>query len=319
MRIFVAGATGAVGRQLVPCLLRAGHSVVGLTRSPAKASVLSGLGAEPVVADALDERAIHAAVAAARPDAIVHELTDLTGASDLRRFDRTFAASNRLRTTGTDYLLAAARTCGVRRLVVQSYCGWPYARGGAWVKTEDDPLDPNPPAELRRSLDAIRHMEHAVTTSAAPDGIALRYGSFYGEGTGMLDPSFIVQIRKRRVPLIGSGAAWWSFVHVEDAADATLAALERGRPGVYNIVDDDPAPVHEWLPALADLLGAKPPLHVPAWIARLVAGEHLVVMMTESCAGSNEKAKRELGWSPRRASWHDGLAEIAARDARLAA
>ena len=317
MRIFVAGATGAIGRALVPRLVRAGHNVTGLTRSPEKAVLVRELGAEPAVADALDEGGIRTAIEAARPDVIVHELTDLKGALDLRRFDRAFAGSNRLRTVGTDHLLAAARDFGVKRFIAQSFCGWPYARDGGNVKTEDDPLDPDPPREMRRTLDAIRHLEHAVTTSAAPDGVVLRYGGFYGPGTGALDAMTIDQLRKRRVPLIGGGTAWWSFIHVEDAAEATALAVERGS-GIYNIVDDEPAPVHEWLPALAAMLGARPPLHVPAWLARLVAGEHLVAMMTESRAGSNARAKRELSWQPRHPSWRQGFADII-RDEALAA
>jgi len=318
MRIFVAGATGAIGRRLVPRLLRAGHAVVGLTRTAAKAGVLRELGAEPVVADALDESLIHAAVRAARPDVIVHQLTDLKGVSDLRRFDRTFAGSNRLRTTGTDHLLAAARDCGVKRMVAQSYCGWPYARSGGPVKSEADTLDPSPPHEMRATLDAIGYLERVVAASAAPEGVVLRYGAFYGHDTGMFDAALIEQIRRRRVPLIGSGGAWWSFLHIDDAAEATALAVERGK-GVYNIVDDEPAPVREWLPALADMLGAKPPFHVPAWLARIVAGEHVVVMMTELRAGSNAKAKRELGWRPRHPSWRQGFAEIVGHEAQLAA
>lgn len=317
MRIFVAGATGAIGRALVPRLVRAGHNVTGLTRSPEKAALVRELGAAPAVADALDEGGIRTVIEAARPDVIVHELTDLKGALDLRRFDRAFAGSNRLRTVGTDHLLAAAHDFGVKRFIAQSFCGWPYARDGGNVKTEDDPLDPDPPREMRRTLDAIRHLEHAVTTSATPDGVVLRYGGFYGPGTGALDAMTIDQLRKRRVPLIGGGTAWWSFIHVEDAAEATALAIERGS-GIYNIVDDEPAPVHEWLPALAAMLGARPPLHVPAWLARLVAGEHLVAMMTESRAGSNARAKRELGWQPRHPSWRQGFADII-RDEALAA
>jgi nucleoside-diphosphate-sugar epimerase len=318
MRIFVAGATGAVGRRLVPRLAGNGHSVVGLTRTPAKTGLLRELGAEPVVADALDETAIHAAVVAARPDVIVHQLTDLKGASDLRKFDRAFASSNRLRTAGTDHLLAAARDCGVKRMVAQSFCGWPYARVGGYVKTEDDPLDDNPPQEFRGALEAIRYLEHAVTTKPGIVGVALRYGGFYGLGTGVFDPSMIEQIRKRRMPLIGGGTAWWSFLHIDDAAEATALAVERGE-GVYNIVDDDPAPVHAWLTELAAMLGAKPPFRVPAWLGRLAAGEHIVVMMTQSRAGSNVKAKRELGWSPRHPSWRQGFAEIIRNEMRRAA
>ncbi len=314
MRIFVAGATGAVGRRLVPLLVSAGHSVVGLTRSPQKAADIRAAGGEAVVADGLDAAAVRAAVVAAQPDVIVHEMTDLTGASDLRAFDRTFATSNHLRTQGTDNLLAAAKAAGVRRFVAQSYCGWPYARVGGPVKSEDDPLDPDPPLEFRRTLDAIRHLEHAVTQSTETEGVVLRYGSFYGEGTGMFDGRFVDQVRRRRIPLIGDGNGWWSFLHIDDAAAATALAIERGKAGaIYNIVDDDPAPVREWLPSLARLLGAKPPFHLPAWIAHLAAGEHLVLMMTQQRAGSNAKAKRDLDWQPTHASWRHGFADVIAR------
>lgn len=318
MRIFVAGATGVVGRRLVPLLVDSGHSVAGLTRTPAKTGLLRELGADPVVADALDEKTIHAAVAAARPDVIVHQLTDLKGSSDLRKFDRVFAGSNRLRSAGTDHLLAAARACGVKRIVAQSFCGWPYARIGGYVKSEDDPLDRHPPRELRRTLDAIRHLERAVTATPGLVGVALRYGGFYGPGTGVFDPAMIERIRKRRMPLIGGGTAWWSFLHIDDAAAATALAVERGE-GIYNIVDDDPAAVHDWLTELAAMLGAKQPFRVPAWLGRLAAGEHIVVMMTESRAGSNAKAKRELGWVPRHPSWRQGFSEIIQNEARPAA
>ena len=310
MRIFVAGATGAVGRSLVPILVEAGHSVVGLTRTPAKENLIRKLGGEPVVADGLDAEAIHDAVAAARPDVIVHEMTDLSGALDMRKFDQAFAVSNRLRTEGTDHLLAAARATGVKRIVAQSFCGWPYAREGGPIKTESDPLDPEPPAQFRRTLDAIRYLEQTVVSSRDPEGIVLRYGGFYGDDTGAFDGSIVQEIRHRRMPLVGDANGWWSFVHIDDAARATALAVERGEPGIYNIVDDDPAPVREWLPALAGLLGAKPPRHVPAWIARLLAGEHIVAMMTEERAGSNAKAKRELGWQPAHSSWRQGFAEV---------
>jgi nucleoside-diphosphate-sugar epimerase len=309
MRVFVAGATGAVGLRLVPRLVRAGHTVIGLTRTPSKVGLVADLGAEPVLADAMDERSIREAVVAARPDAIVHELTQLKGSPDLRKFDRAFNGTNRLRTTGTDYLLAAARDCGARRLIAQSFCGWPYARTGGHVKTEEDPLDPNPPCELRRTLEAIRYLERVVTTSSSPDGVVLRCGGFYGPATGLFDAAVISQIRNRRMPVIGGGTAWWSFVHIDDVAEATAVAVERGK-GVYNIVDDDPAPVSEWLPATAAMLGAKSPLHVPAWFARIVAGEHIVVLMTQSRAGSNAKAKGELGWRPLYPSWRQGFAEV---------
>jgi nucleoside-diphosphate-sugar epimerase len=311
MRIFVAGATGAIGRPLVSALITAGHSVVGLTHTPAKADAIRRLGAEPVIADGLDAAAIRAAVMASRPDAIIHEMTDLTGAADLRHFNRTFASSNRLRTVGTDHLLAAAREAGVKRFIAQSFCGWPYARSGVAIKTEADELDPEPPEEMRPTLEAIRYLEQAVSGSSQPAGIVLRYGVFYGPDTGMLDHVAIEQIRHRRVPLIGDGGGWWSFVHVDDAAAATVRAVERGRPGnIYNIVDDEPAEVSEWLPALAQMLDAKPPFHLPAWIARLVAGEHMVSMMTQVRAGSNIKAKRDLDWEPVHPSWREGFLVI---------
>lgn len=314
MRIFVAGATGAVGRSLVPALISAGHSVAGLTRTAAKVGTIKRMGAEPVVADALDATAIRTAVVSVRPDIIIDEMTDLGGVMDFRHFDRAFAVTNELRTRGTDYLLAAAREASVKRFIAQSFCGWAFARSGGSVKTEVDELDPDPPQELRRTLEAIQYLERTVTNSTNPEGIVLRYGSFYGPGTGMLSPAMIDQLRRRRVPLIGDGTGWWSFIHVDDAASATVAAINRGKPGnIYNVVDDEPAEVREWMPALAGILGAKPPLHVPAWIGRLVAGEHMVSMMTEVRAGSSAKAKRELGWQPAHPSWRAGFAEIATR------
>ena len=249
MRIFVAGATGAVGRELVPALVAAGHSVTGMTRTAAKADAVKRLGAEPVVADGLDAPAVHAAVMSAKPDVVIDEMTDLAAVTDLRRFDRAFAATNQLRTRGTDFLLVAARDAGAKRFIAQSFCGWTYGSGGGPVKTEADELDPDPPQELRPTLEAIQHLERAVTASVAPEGIVLRYGSFYGPDTGMLSSAMIGQLRHRRVPLIGDGGGWWSFVHVEDAASATVAAIEHGRPGsIYNIVDDEPAQVRDWLP-----------------------------------------------------------------------
>ncbi len=310
MRILVAGASGAIGRPLVARLLSAGHSVVGLTRSRESGAALKWLGAEHIAADGLDATAIGAALSAAKPEIVVHEMTGLKGDFDLRRFDRTFALSNRLRTEGTRILLAAALQASVRRFVAQSFCGWPFARTGGMVKTEDAPLDSDPPHEFRRTLDAIRYLESAVTRASAMEGIVLRYGAFYGPDTGMLEGAMLDQIRYRRIPLIGDGNGWWSFVDTGDAARATVLAIERGRPGnIYNIVDDEPAPVREWLPALAQMLGAKPPRHLPAWLARPFAGAHLVQMMTEIRAGSNAKAKSELGWRPAFPSWRQGFAE----------
>jgi 2-alkyl-3-oxoalkanoate reductase len=312
MRILVAGATGAVGRPLVPELVSAGHSVGGLTRSAAKAEMIRHMGAEPFIADGFDAAAIGAAFRSFEPEIVIHEMTGLRGQMDLVHFDRSFAATNRLRTEGTDLLLTEARKVGARRFIAQSYCGWTFARSGDRVKSESDALDPNPPEEFRGTLEAIKHLERTVTRSAQPEGIVLRYGSFYGPGTGVFEPSSIDQIRRRRMPLVGSGEGWWSFLHVEDAATATAAAVEHADAGnIYNIVDDEPAPVKEWLPALAALLGARPPLHVPAWLGRLLAGEHLVAMMTEVRAASNAKAKQALAWQPVHASWRTGFAEIA--------
>ncbi|HEV2785361.1 MAG TPA: NAD(P)-dependent oxidoreductase [Solirubrobacteraceae bacterium] len=309
MKVFVAGATGALGRQLVPQLVARGHEVVGMTRSAARREVVRSLGATPVVADALDAAKVAAAVAETEPEVIVHELTALAGPIDLRHFDRFFEATNRLRTEGTDHLLAAARAVGARRFVGQSFAGWPYARSGGAVKTEGDPLDSAPPAQMRRTLDAIRYLEAAVTGGHSIEGVVLRYGALYGPGTSLDGEGSeqVQMIRKRRFPVVGDGGGVWSFVHVEDAAGATVAAVERGRPGIYNIVDDEPAPVAQWLPALAAALRAKPPRRVPRWLGRLLAGEVATVMMTEVRGASNAKAKRELGWQPRHASWRDGF------------
>jgi nucleoside-diphosphate-sugar epimerase len=313
MRVFIAGATGAVGRELVPALISAGHVVAGLTRSPAKAEAIKRAGALPVVADVFDDASIRQAFISFRPEIVVHELTGLRGASDLVYFDRTFAATNRLRREGTDLLLTAAREAGVRRLIAQSFCGWPYERSGDAIKSESEALDPEPPAEQRPSLEAIEYLERAVTGSRIPEGIVLRYGVLYGVDTGMLDPAAIELIRRRRFPLIGDGNGWWSFLHVADAASAAVAAIDRGAAGeIYNVADDEPAQVKQWLPALAGILGAKPPLHVPAWLGRLLAGEHMVSMMTQIRAGSNDKAKRELGWRPAHPSWRAGFAQIVA-------
>ena len=302
MRVFVAGATGAIGARLVPELVRRGHEVVGTSRSAEKAERLHALGAEPVVLDLLAARAVREAVGAARPNAIVHQATALAGLSDLKHFDRSFAETNRLRTEGTDALLAAARETDVRRFVAQSFAGWPYARDDGAVKTEDDPLDPAPVPAMRETLAAIRHLERAVVGAG---GIALRYGGFYGSP----DDTQLELVRKRRFPIVGDGGGVWSFVHLDDAATATALALERGAPGVYNVVDDDPAPVREWLPALAEAIGAEPPRRVPRWLGRLAAGEPGVVMMTEIRGASNAKAKRELGWTPRHPSWRQGFVE----------
>ena len=308
MRVFVAGATGAIGTRLVPRLVQQGHEVIGTSRSREKADRLLTLGAQAAVLDVLDRAAVREAVVAARPDAIVHQATALAGLTDFKHFDRSFAETNRLRTDGTDTLLAAGREAGTRRFVAQSYAGWPYARDGGAVKREDDPLDPAPVPEMSETLAAIEHLERNVV---AAGGLALRYGGFYGSP----DDAQLEPVRKRRFPIVGDGDGVWSFVHLDDAAAATALALERGEPGVYNVVDDEPAPVREWLPALAAAIGAKPPRKVPRWLARLVAGEPAVVMMTESRGASNAKAKRELGWSLHHPSWREGFAAAYGPDA----
>jgi 2-alkyl-3-oxoalkanoate reductase len=308
MKVLVAGAAGAIGRRLVPLLVQAGHQVTGLTRSSKNDAQIRAAGAAPVIADALDRDAVMRAVEQASPEAMIHELTAIPGKLDIRHFGRDFAVTNRLRTEGLDRLIAAGRAVGCRRMLAQSYAGWTFAREGGPAKSEEEPLDPNPPRELRSTLEAIRYLEKTVTGLSFMTGIALRYGGFYGPGTSVAaDGGMVVEVRKRRVPIVGDGAGVWSFVHIDDAALATLRALERGDTGVYNIVDDEPARVSEWLPALAEAVGAKPPLRLPAWLGRLAIGKHGVSMMTEVRGASNAKAKRDLGWKPLWPTWREGF------------
>lgn len=302
MRVFLAGATGAVGRRLVPQLIAAGHQVVATTQTATKSAALLRQGAQPVLVDGLDPAAVGEAVACAEPDVVIHQMTALAGATSLRRFDRDFAMTNRLRTVGTDNLIAAARAAGVRRVIAQSFTGWPNARDGRPVHTEDDPLDPSPPAAQRESLAAIEYLERAVT-EAPLDGVVLRYGLLYGPGA--FEP-LLDAVRRRQMPVAGGGGGIWSLVHVDDAAAAAVAALDRGS-GIYNIVDDEPVRTGELVPFLAEVVAAKPPRHVPVWLARLAAGEVGVSMLTQVRGSSNAKAKRELGWQPRWASWRDGF------------
>jgi 2-alkyl-3-oxoalkanoate reductase len=302
MRVFVTGATGALGRHLVPGLIAAGHEVTATTRTPAKAAQLREAGAEPVVLDGLDREAVIAAVRAASPEVIVHEMTALADMRSLRNMDRVFAATNELRTRGTDNLLAAAERAGTRRVIAQS-AERMNERSGGPVKTEKDPLDPRPVRSAARTVAAIRHVEQTVP-EAVPEGIVLRYGSFYGPGASQ---PLLDMVRKRQMPVIGGGTGIWSFIEMTDAAAATLAAVGRGAPGIYNVTDSDPAPVAEWLPYLAKVADAKPPLRVPAWLGRLLAGEFVVVQMTSARGTSNEKARKELGWEPRYASWREGF------------
>jgi nucleoside-diphosphate-sugar epimerase len=309
MRVFVAGATGAVGKQLVPRLVAAGHEVHGMTRSESKQAMLYDMGAVPVVADALDPEQVAEAVGRAKPEVIVHQLTAI-GPLDMRHFDRDFALTNRLRTEGTDHLLSAGQAVGVKRFVAQAIAGYgAYARTGGPVKSEEDPLDPTPVRDMRETLAAIRHLEKAVLGARWTEGIVLRYGAFYGPGTSMApgEEQFEL-VRKRKFPVVGDGGGVWSFIHIADAAEATAAAVERGSRGVYNVVDDDPATVAEWLPALAEKLGARKPMRVPRFVGRLFSGETGVMMMTELRGASNAKAGRELAWRPSHPSWRQGFA-----------
>jgi nucleoside-diphosphate-sugar epimerase len=308
MIVFVAGATGAMGRQLVPRLVAAGHEVTGMTSKATNRGLVGDLGATPVVANALDPDQVADAVGRARPDAIVHQLTAIRSV-DLRHFDRDFAVTDRLRTEGTDHLLSAGRAVGVRRFVEQSAVYGFYARSGGAVKSEEGPLDPSPPREMRATAAAIRHLEAAVLGATWTEGLVLRYGAFYGPGTSLSDGGEQFDlVRRRRFPLVGDSAGVWSFVHIADAAEATAAAVERGGRGVYNVVDDDPAPVSEWLPALARTLGAKEPMRVPRFVGRLFAGEVAAVFMIEIRGASNAKAKRDLDWQPTYSSWRHGFA-----------
>jgi nucleoside-diphosphate-sugar epimerase len=317
MRVFVAGATGVLGRALIPKLVAQGDEVVGMTRSASKQDLVRDLGARPVVADALDRAAVAEAVADAEPEVIVHELTSLSGPMSIKaarhpeRFEGAIM-TGRLRTEATDHLLAAGRAVGARRFVAQSFGAFRFSRSGGPVQTEDEPIDADPSGVVQPGLDAILYLEQAVTTIDWAEGLALRYGGFYGPGTAVsLDPDAPLAgpVRKRRLPIIGEGGGITSHIHVDDAAAATAIAVRRGKPGVYNIVDDEPAPQREWLPVLADALGAQPPRQIPRWLARLIAGEMATAMMTEAKGSSNRKAKRELGWQLRYPSWRQGFAQ----------
>ncbi|KAA1424807.1 NAD(P)-dependent oxidoreductase [Mumia zhuanghuii] len=310
MRIFIAGATGAVGSRLVPLLVEAGHDVTGSTRRDTGCEALHAQGATGIVMDPLSAESVLAAVAEAKPEVIVHELTALSGLSgNLKKWDQEFAMTNRLRTEGTDHLLAAAATHGVRRFVAQSFGGgWAYDRTGGAVKSEDDPLIGDPGKEARASLAAIRHLEDTVTGAPGIEGIVLRYGNFYGPGNATSrDGALADLLRQGKLPVVGGGTGVWSFVHIDDVGSATVAAVERGAPGIYNIVDDEPAPVNQWLPFLAEQVGGKKPMRLPAWIARPLIGQFGTALMTSVRGSSNAKAKQALGWTPTYATWRQGF------------
>ncbi|HEX9533056.1 MAG TPA: NAD(P)-dependent oxidoreductase [bacterium] len=308
MRVFLAGATGVIGKRLVPLLISGGHYVIAATRTPDKVMSLRAVGAEPVVVDALDGAAVMKAIASARPDVVVHQMTALARMGNLRNLDKEFALTNRLRTEGTEYLLAAARAVGARKFVAQSYTGWPNVREGGRIKTEDDPLDRNPPPTMRHTLAAIGQLEAMVAHASELSGIVLRYGSFYGPGTAIaLEGTIVEMVRQRKFPIVGSGGGVWSFIHIDDAASATRLAIERGLSGIFNIVDDEPAEVAVWLPELARAVRGKPPYHLPAWLGRIMIGESGVSMMTQVRGSSNEKAKQVLGWRLRFPTWREGF------------
>lgn len=308
MRIFIAGATGAIGRRLVPGLITRGHHVAALTRSREGAAALERMGAKPIVGDALDRDQAVRAVAQSSPEVVIHQMTALATVQNLRNFDAAFAATNRLRTVGTDNLLAGALAAGARQFVAQSYGSWIYEPGRQEPRSEESRLDPSPPRSQRQSLDAIRHLEGAVMAERGLSGVVLRYGSFYGPGTALARDGVMTDlVRRRRLPIIGEGGGIWSFIHVDDAASATLAAIESSARGTYNVVDDEPAPVAVWLPELARLIGARPPWRIPPWLGRLMAGEALVSMMTRVPGASNARITRELGWRPAWPSWREGF------------
>jgi 2-alkyl-3-oxoalkanoate reductase len=313
MRILVAGASGVVGRQLLPQLVARGHEVTGLVRSVEGAAVVATLGGRPVIADGLNAAAVRLTVLEARPEAVIHQMTAIDPFADLRRFDDAFAQTNRLRSEGTDNLVTASREVGVRRFVAQSFCGHTWAREGTLVKTEDDPFDPNPPPQLRATHDAIRHVEAAMLAAGDLNGVALRYSGFYGPGTNLAaNGALVQQVRRRKVPLIGRGSGIWSFLHVADAASAAVAAVESTATGVFNVSDDEPVAVRDWLPEVARILGARPPRRLPLPLARLLVPRHLVQMMTEARGASNARFKETFGWIPTWPSWLWGLREVLA-------
>jgi nucleoside-diphosphate-sugar epimerase len=308
MKVLVAGATGGLGRSLVPKLVAAGHEVTGMIRSESGAAGVRAQGADVVFADGLDAAAVKAAVDAARPEVVVHQMTALKGGIEFKKFDQSFALTNRLRIEGTDNLLSASQAAGVRRFVVQSYAGWNMQQSGSATKTEADPLNPDPAVFQRETMAAIKHLESAVTKADGLEGVALRYANFYGPTGAIGKGGEVVElIKKRKMPLIGSGTGVWSFIHYDDAADATVKAVESDAVGIYQIADDDPAEVRVWLPELARILGAKPPLHIPAWLGRLAVGDVGVDAFTKIRGVDNKLAKATFDWQPGYSSWRDGF------------
>jgi nucleoside-diphosphate-sugar epimerase len=308
MRVFVAGATGAIGRRLIPQLIAAGYDVTGSTRSESKTQDLKAAGADAVIVDGLNHDNVLTAVGQAQPDVVIHQLSALSEMSNLKKFDEEFEVTNQLRTKGLDNLIDAARAVGAKRFIAQSYTGWTNPRTGNLIKTEEDPLDPEPAAASRKTLNAISYLEESVAESEDFEGLALRYGAFYGPGTGLAPGGGqAVAIQKRQFPIVGKGEGLTSFIHLDDAASATVKAVEHGAPGRYNIVDDEPAQQNQWLPVLAEALGAKPPRKLPAWLVKPMIGEFGVNMMTAARGSSNAKAKQELGWELTYPTWRRGF------------
>jgi nucleoside-diphosphate-sugar epimerase len=307
MRIFLAGGSGAIGRRLIPLLVSDGHEVVATTRTPARAEAIRAAGAQPVVLDGLDRNAVLAAVAAARPETIVHQMTSLSTMRDLRRIDRELATTNRLRTEGIEHLLEAARRSGARRFVAQSYAMW-LAGSGPRMRSESDPYDDAAPRSARRTVDAIRTLEATVSGAKDVEGVVLRYGSFYGPGTALgAEGEMVALVRSRKLPIVGGGNGVWSFVHIDDAARATRLAITEGEPGIYNVADDEPAEVSVWLPELARAVGAPAPRRIPRWLGRLFIGEAGIFMMEKARGWSNAKARRALRWTPIHRTWREGF------------
>ena len=311
MKIFVAGSTGVVGKILVPQLIEQDHEVFALVRNSQKSKDVEVVGAKAVIANALDKIELTESIKKTEPEVVIHQLTSLSNVSgNFKKFDEEFALTNRFRTEVTDTLISAARLVGTRRFIAQSFCGWPFAREGSPIKIEEDSLDSDPPTGFRKTLQAIKHLEKAVKSVTDFEALALRYGIFYGPGTGFSKDGPIAELlRKHKMPIVGNGNGVWSFIHINDAVSATVNAISQGKPGIYNIVDDEPVPVKSWLPYLAEILESKPPSKIPAWIAKLIIGNAGVSMMTQIRGGSNVKAKRELSWKPVYSSWRQGFKE----------
>ena len=311
MRVFVAGASGVIGRPLVRQLVAAGHEVTGTTRSEEKAGPIREAGGTAVLCDALDAAALESAVKAAEPEVVINQLTSLPQEYSPKKASF-YEATDRLRSEGGRNLLAAARAVGARRFVTQSIC-FLYAPEGDWVKDEDARVFDDAPGHFRKAVEVMTGHEQEALAAEGIEALVLRYGQFYGAGTYYAPDGHLGgEIRKRRFPIVGAGTGTFSFLAMDDAASATVAALDRGGPGIYNVCDDEPAPLHEWLPVLAEVLGAKPPRRVPLWLAKLVAGGAVAEQAVQLRGASNAKFKARLEWEPSHPSWRQGFGEVLA-------